>query len=255
MTCKNHGCNGRARRGQYFCYDCYTAWQQGGDDAVAKRIEEMRKGTQELEELRRTVERIKEFVLGPKEFMGAPVVRDYSNLALWERLGRDKQLLVKLRRAHRDAAGASPRGMDLAARNDRLWAWLENQLDKANKPKPVVLETLRFDVTPSYGKARCSDCGMPCYLTQRGCPKAKCGAQCWAMLGLPCVPVKVCNHPAPVKHPSAKIKDEAEPLRLKVAELEGKLLVAQQGIIPSIFIKALCTISLMAGLGFGFLLK
>lgn len=38
MTCKNKGCEGRTRKGQFYCYDCYSAWLLGGDDAVAARI-------------------------------------------------------------------------------------------------------------------------------------------------------------------------------------------------------------------------
>lgn len=62
---------------------------------------------------------------------------------------------------------------------------------------------------------------------------------------------------AGAKHPSAKQVDEAEPLRLKVAELEGKLQHAQKclvGVVPGAFVKILATICLLVGVGFGLLL-
>lgn len=36
------------------------------------------------------------------------------------------------------------------------------------------------------------------------------------------------NKGCPRKHPSAKVKDEAESLRLKVSELEGRLALSEQ---------------------------
>lgn len=66
------------------------------------------------------------------------------------------------------------------------------------------------------------------------------------------------NMGCPRKHPSAKVKDEAESLRLKVSELEGKLLCAQQSLVghlPGGFVKILATVCLLAGVGFGLLIK
>lgn len=263
--CKNKGCTGHARKGQFFCYDCYTAWMHGGDEA-------------ELAELRAFKERVFDAVL-PAFPGAAPKHVRRTEQALFDVIYGGHYVLSKLRKAWYASPDFKGQNVPKAgpgvrmARARCMVEWYTAQLDKANKPKPVVLETLRFTVDP-YKRTNCSDCGTPCWDSPfKGCPaetmvaareralaatsaEAKCGSQCWALLGFPCVPVKVCNHPA-TKHPSAKQADEAEPLRLKVAELEGRLQHAQKclvGVVPGAFVKILATACLLAGVGFGFLL-
>lgn len=57
MSCKNDGCNGNTRRGQYFCYDCYQAWSTGGSEAVQARIDALHQPDLSVELLRRLDER------------------------------------------------------------------------------------------------------------------------------------------------------------------------------------------------------
>lgn len=74
-----------------------------------------------------------------------------------------------------------------------------------------------------------------------------CGTACQDM---PCVPRKVCNHP------SAKVRDETEPLRRKVAELEGRLALQQLRSRPRMAPSAgMCyTVALLTFTGIGALL-
>lgn len=75
----------------------------------------------------------------------------------------------------------------------------------------------------------------------KGCP------QCYGVVGCPAVPVKLCSHP------SAKVTDEAEPLRTRIAELEGRLAlrkVPRTGPGPVDLIYSL-TLVIFFGLGTG----
>lgn len=233
-TCRNKGCPGVARRGQYFCYDCYTAWREGGDEAVAARIAEMQRGEQELEALRAFRQKVFDAVLPP--FTEHPTrCQRQTEQSLFDTIYAGHYTLSKLRREWYNSPdfgrqNVPKHGPGVRAQRARLMVdWYLGQLDKANKPLVSVRGCTVRDI-PS-------------------CPTEPHGPQCYRLSGCPGVPVKLC------KHPTAKVKDEAEPLRLKVAELEGRLLVAQQGSIPSIFIKVLCIVSMLAGLGFGLLLK
>lgn len=194
-ACKNAGCTGRSVRGQWFCYDCYTMWKAGGAEAVDKRITEMQAAGQELEELRGFKQRVFNAVLPP--FAGQPVQQ--SEGRLFDVIYSGAYIVSKLRKewynspdfASQGAPKIGPRARMIRAR--LMVEWFQGQLDKANKPKPIYVESQRVVMRQPTR----SDC---VHLVD-GCMN---------------------------KHPSAKVTDEAGPLRLKVAELEGRLAVAQE---------------------------
>lgn len=236
--CKNKGCTGHARRGQFFCYDCYQAWMHGGDDAVAARLEEMTKHTAELAELRAFKGRVFDAVLPDPIIDGQVRTRARTEKALFDTIRSGHYVLAKLRKEWYNSPDfrqqvVPTQGTNVRAeRAQRMVDWYHAQLDKANKP--------------SYGGARCSDCGTACYLSQRGCPKAPHGPQCYGLVGYPAVPVKLC------KHPSAKTTDESAALRLRVAELEGRLSLywkreAKQG-ASTCFSIVLATVAVLTGI-------
>jgi hypothetical protein len=123
-SCKNHGCNGLARAGQYFCIDCYRAWNDGGQDAVMERIAKLKDADKELEDLREFKRRIQLAICGPDTFHGRPVLRDTSDKAVFERIGTGLAVLRAADNACRAEIPDLPKFM--VPRRKAVAAWLEN---------------------------------------------------------------------------------------------------------------------------------
>lgn len=125
MPCKNKGCNGHCRKGQFFCYDCYTAWLNGGDEAVQARLAELGADKAELARLVEFANKVRHAVLGPPEFNGKAVGRDYSDKALFDAIHAGREVVLTADKVARAMGADLPTRLGLVARRRAVVEWLK----------------------------------------------------------------------------------------------------------------------------------
>lgn len=125
MQCKNKGCNGHCRKGQFYCYDCYMAWLNGGEDAVQARLKELTVDKAELARLVEFANKVRHAVLGPPEFGGKPVIRDYSDKTLFDAIHAGREVVLTADKVGRALGADLPTRLGLVARRLALVEWLK----------------------------------------------------------------------------------------------------------------------------------